>query len=139
MGKRVIGIENYRLFVLANRTLNSGPRVLNHQVPTSQICFVGLGIYCGNHPGCCLDVEPQMFTKRPNDGRRNLVLHREDIRKFPVIGLRPKMKAVAGVDKLGSDAYLNARLADAAFQNEGHIQLLADIDDIPVLALELKR
>ena len=33
---------------------------------------------------------------------------------------------------------MTARLADAAFQNQGHIQLLADFDDVPVFVLEGK-
>ena len=82
---------------------------------------MGLGICCCNHPRCCLDLKSQMVLQGVDYSRRNLVLHREDIRKFPIVGLGPKMKTVAGIDKLGRDPYLSACLADAALQNQSHI------------------
>ena len=77
--------------------------------------------------------------QRLHDRAGNLVLHRENVIERPVIGLRPQVRAVGGADQLRGNAQLVAGLAHTAFQHMGDVQLLRDLSDLDVLALESER
>ena len=99
---------------------------------------MGCGISCTVYPGCCFRLQSQIALKGINDRGRNLVLYREDILEFLVISLGPEMEAVSRVNKLSGDAYFQARLSNAAFQNKACVQLSPYIDDVQVFTFELK-
>ncbi len=72
---------------------------------------------------------------RPGD----LVLDSEHVGELAVVGLRPQVIAVGRVDELRGDADLIARLAHAALEHGGDVQLVRDVAHILVLALEGER
>ncbi len=80
----------------------------------------------------------QFELERSHHRPRDLVLQHEDVGHLPVVGLRPEVIAIGGVDELGGDADLIASLAHAPLQNRLHVQLLGDCADVLVLALEGK-
>ena len=85
MGKRIIGIKRDRLFKLANRAFDGGLRTLDHQIPTPQVCIMGLGIRCCKHAGRHINLQSQTFLQCLNNGDRDFILHFEDVVKRPVI------------------------------------------------------
>ena len=66
----------------------------------------------------------------------DLVLHREDVVERAVIGLRPQVIAVLGVDQLRSDTNLHTAFLHAAFQHVCDPQLLADAAQVFIAILE---
>jgi hypothetical protein len=61
------------------------------------------------------------------DAACDLVLYREQIARVAIEALGPQMRIGLGVDQLGSDADLLARLPDAPFQDVPHPKLAADL------------
>jgi hypothetical protein len=76
--------------------------------------------------------------QRGHHGAGDLVLDGEDIGQVAVEGLRPELVAIRGVDQLRGDAQSGAGLADASFQDMGHVELLAHGSQILALALEVE-
>jgi hypothetical protein len=62
------------------------------------------------------------------DVARDLVLHREDVGHLAVVALGPEERVGRGVEELGGDAEATAAAPDAARQDAGGLQLLADVD-----------
>jgi hypothetical protein len=55
----------------------------------------------------------------PHEGGRDLVLHLEDIAKWPVVSLRPPVRTRLSIDKLSGDAYAVTEFADTSFEDIG--------------------
>ena len=83
---------------------------------------------------CRKHAQLQRGHHRPGD----LVLDGEDVGQVAVEALRPELVAIRGVDQLRRDAQSGAGLADAAFQDVGHVELLAHGSQILALALEIE-
>ena len=71
----------------------------------------------------------------------DLFLDLEDVRQFPVVGLRPEVKTLFGTDELGGDAKPIPRTTDTAFQEAVRAQRLealvgAHLQMQPVVFLE---
>jgi hypothetical protein len=78
----------------------------------------------------------QLEAERRDHGFGDLVLHREHVGELAVVGLRPEVVAVGGIDEPGGDAHLVAGLAHAAFEQRSDVELLADAPHILVLSFE---
>ena len=82
-----------------------------------------------------LQFEPQRIDNRGCD----LILHREDVVEFAVVGFRPEVVATGDVDELCGDTYLVAGLAHRALEHGCHVERIADLDDVVFVATELER
>jgi len=80
-------------------------------------------------------VAEQLHAQLAHDFGGDLILDGEHVVEVPVPGFRPEMRIRVHLDELGRDAYLVARLANAAFENVRNVQLPADIRDLDVLPL----
>ncbi len=80
-----------------------------------------------------------LHLQRGHDRGRNLILYGKDIVKGSVVLFGIQIEASAGVDKLHRDAYGIVRLAHAAFEHMPYVQLLGNLFDLRVTALERKR
>ena len=67
---------------------------------------------------------------------RHFAADGEDVFHLAVVGVRPKMVAVRGLDELRGDAQFVTSLGDAAFEQMTHVQELANFLDVLVLAFE---
>ncbi len=81
-----------------------------------------------------------MAEQRDAHGLRNLfrdlVLHREDVVQRAIVGLRPQVIAVCGIDQLRRDANLHAALLHAALEDVCDVELLANIAQVFIAVLE---
>ena len=73
------------------------------------------------------------------DGPCDVVLHGEDVVEDAVVGFGPEVKAVRDLDELGGDPDTIPRLPHAALEECAHAQLLADVAQVLLLALERER
>ena len=78
----------------------------------------------------------ELDAQRARHIARDLILHREYVRQYTRVSLRPKVGAIIGANELCSDTQLIARFAHTAFQYVSHAELLADDAQVFVLALE---
>src|SRR5580704_3062089 len=104
-----------------------------------QIGFVGLGIRCGrtswrDRVVAAQQSQLQSFTH----GASYFVLCRKDMTDIAVVGLRPELESIVGLDQLRGNAYVIPVFADASFQHSCHSKLLPHSAKVFVLALELK-
>ena len=83
---------------------------------------------------------PQQRDLELIDHRRgDLVLHREDVVKLAVPGVRPQGPVRARLDQLRGDANFVAGRPHRAFEDMRHVQLLGNLRELHVLALERER
>jgi hypothetical protein len=61
------------------------------------------------------------------DAFGDLALDGEDIGQIAIVGLRPEVSVVAGIDQLRDHAHLVSRPLDAAFDHMRHAQLLRNL------------
>ena len=80
----------------------------------------------------------ELHLERVDHRQRQLALHLEDIGQLAVVLLGPEMEPVPGVDELRRDAHAVARLAHAALEERGDVQLVGDDGQVLVLALEVE-
>ena len=66
----------------------------------------------------------------------DFILHREDVRQFPIVCLRPHVRVGPGIDQLCGNAHLVARLTYRAFENMCDVEAFRDLRDLNILALE---
>src|SRR4029077_9589401 len=71
----------------------------------------------------------QSRRERADDLACDLVLDGEDVGEFPVITVRPDVRARRGVDQLGGDAYPIVDLAYTALDHVAHPQLATHLGD----------
>ena len=69
------------------------------------------------------------------ENQGDIVLDGEDVIESAVIALRPDMRAAGGIDQLRGDANAVSALADAAFQDISHAELLGRLPHVDRLAL----
>ena len=71
------------------------------------------------------------------DRFRHFILHIEDIAKFALIIVSPKLSLVIDPDELGADAHTAGFAANTAFQQVLHTQFASDLHDRLVAMLVL--
>ena len=86
------------------------------ELPSAQIKTMRLDAGRGPASDPFAFLPQQAHFQRVHDGQRDLVLDTEDVVDLVVVGIRPQMKSVIGLDELRSDPYPVSRLADAALQ-----------------------
>jgi len=102
---------------------------------SAQVQIVGVEA-AGRLPLCPLDLgKAQPRFDRAGDTRCYLVLKLENAVEGAVNAVCPDVSAGRRVDKLGSDAYPVAALADAAFEHVAHAQFAADLLQVDRFAL----
>ncbi len=78
----------------------------------------------------------QRDLQRVHHGCRDLVLDGKHVLQFPIVSLRPEMPVRPGIDELGADADLTARLAHTALKDMCDAKLLGHGRNIHTLAFE---
>ena len=68
MGKRVVGVERYRFFVLAYGALNGGWCALDYQVSAPQVSIMSLAACCCDYLGNRFNLQFQVFLQGINYG-----------------------------------------------------------------------
>ena len=81
----------------------------------------------------------QRATQLVHDRLRDVVLHRKHVLKRTVVCPRPQLIAIRDVHQLDRDTHALAGLANAAFQDGGHVEGVSHLGDRRVLALEVER
>ena len=78
----------------------------------------------------------EMLRDSLGNGARDLILEREDVGELAVVGLRPDLKAVCGIDQLRRNAHAPAVLTNASFHDPAHVQRPRDLLDVCLAILE---
>ena len=73
-----------------------------------------------------------------HDAFGDLVLDGEDILELAIVAFGPEPVAVMDIDELDGDAHPVAGLADASLHDLVNIEMLADLADVMIRALELE-
>src|SRR5439155_17225421 len=136
-GRRIARIDRDGLLVALHGTPETFYVVAAEELLPEQVLVVRLG--AGGAPvlrgGRLQQLQLERLDHRPGD----VVLHRKHVGQLAVVGFRPEMVAVGRIDELGADADLVARLAHAALEDGGDVELFPDGGYVLVLALERER
>jgi hypothetical protein len=112
-----------------------GPSALE----TLEIRVVGFGAPGARRRQSLLIRFHQRDAQRLGDPTGDVRLDGEDVVELPVVGFRPEVVAIAGVDQLCRDPNPLALPPDTSLEHVAHTQLLADLCQIDIAALERKR
>ncbi len=135
-GERVVLVDVDGSFEHATRILDPGPAPLVKELPPAQVVLVGLDVFGRRLLDGPLFALAEHDSQRFDDVAGDLVLDLENVLELAVVALRPEVVAVGHANQLGGDPQPAARLAHAALENRGDLELPADLADVLALALE---
>lgn len=133
-GSGIRRVKRERLLKQRNRLLECCGRVMTTDLPRLQEQCVGLWVGGLRVGRCAEQLDLELIDHRGGD----LVLHLEHVRHRAVVALRPQVRTVSGTDQLRGDAQCVAGLAHAAFEHVSDVELLRDVGNVGLPALERK-
>jgi hypothetical protein len=126
-GQGEVRVLRHRVLVHLQRELEVLARQAPRVAAAAQVQVIGLQVVGRLGGQGLLLLRRELDAQRRGDLLGDLVLHLEDVLHLAVVALRPEREVGVGVHQLRRDPQAGARPAQAAREDVGGVQLLADL------------